>query len=107
MLAVETFQRWAQCIGLNPTGHWQLGSANEWILPAALLVVLAAVAARRILRVLLTFRALALAPVISRPLSKLVKSLDYSDDEFLRADGAGEHWVELRRLAIERLTAHF
>jgi glutamate-1-semialdehyde 2,1-aminomutase len=39
--------------------------------------------------------------------SKWVRSLDYSDDEFLRADGAAERWVEIRKLAIDRLAGFF
>jgi hypothetical protein len=30
---------------------------------------------------------------------------DYSDDEFLRADGAGTRWMKLRKRAIDRLAA--
>ncbi len=108
MLPGDTFQKWAQCLGLEATGHWTLGTGDGWILPAVLfVVVLAGFAGRRLLRALLTFRALALAPVLSRPLSRLVKSLDYSDEEFLRADGAGERWVELRKLALDRLAVYF
>src|SRR4030095_7781999 len=55
----------------------------------------------------LTLRALALTPALSRQLSKWVKSRDYSDEEFMRADGAGERWVELRKQAIDRLAGFF
>ena len=62
---------------------------------------------RKLVTALLTWRALALTPVLSRRLSKWVKSYDYADEEFLRADGAGEPWVELRKKAIDRLAMFF
>ncbi len=108
MLPGDTFQKWAQCFGLNATGHWRLAAGDRWVLPALLLLaVVVGLAGRRLLTALLTLRAVAVAPVLSRPLSRLVKSLDYSDEEFLRADGAGERWVELRKLALDRLAAYF
>jgi glutamate-1-semialdehyde 2,1-aminomutase len=36
-----------------------------------------------------------------------VTSLDYSDQEVLSADGAGEPWIQRRREAIDRLAAFF
>jgi glutamate-1-semialdehyde 2,1-aminomutase len=50
---------------------------------------------------------MALMPALSRRLSKWVKSYDYADEEFLRADGAGEPWIELRHKAIDRLAMSF
>jgi glutamate-1-semialdehyde 2,1-aminomutase len=40
-------------------------------------------------------------------MSKWVKSRDYSDEEFLQADGVGERWVKLRKQAIDRLAEYF
>jgi glutamate-1-semialdehyde 2,1-aminomutase len=40
-------------------------------------------------------------------LTKWVKSYDYTDEEFLRADGAGEPWIELRHKALDRLAMFF
>jgi hypothetical protein len=67
------------------------------------LIFLAVSTGRKLLAYLWTLRALALAPTLSRRLSQWVKSRDYSDEEFLRADGAEERWVKLRKQAIERL----
>jgi glutamate-1-semialdehyde 2,1-aminomutase len=36
-----------------------------------------------------------------------VKSRDYADEEFFRADGAGEHWIERRKKAIDQLAGFF
>jgi glutamate-1-semialdehyde 2,1-aminomutase len=36
-----------------------------------------------------------------------VQSYDYADEEFLRADGAGEPWLELRHKALDRLAMFF
>jgi glutamate-1-semialdehyde 2,1-aminomutase len=82
----------------------KLQSHHEWILLLLLLLPFLAVAVgRRLATLLVTLRAVALAPMISRVFSKWVKARDYSDDEFLRADGAGTHWIELRKRAIDRL----
>jgi glutamate-1-semialdehyde 2,1-aminomutase len=37
----------------------------------------------------------------------LVNTRDYSGEEFLRADGAAERWVEVRKRAIDRLAGFF
>jgi glutamate-1-semialdehyde 2,1-aminomutase len=66
-------------------------------------VIVAAYIGRTLITALLTWRAMALAPVLSRRLSTWVKSYDYADEEFLRADGAGEPWLELRKKALDRL----
>ena len=60
--------------------------------------------ARRLWVTLTTLRALALMPTASRWLSNWVKSSDYSEAEFLRADGAGEAWAGLRGKALQRLS---
>ena len=59
--------------------------------------------ARRLWLILTTLRALALMPMASRWLSNWVKSSDYSAAQFLRADGAGDGWADLRGKALERL----
>jgi glutamate-1-semialdehyde 2,1-aminomutase len=52
---------------------------------------------------LATLRAVALVPMMSRRLAKWVKARDYSGDEFVRADGAGEPWAERRQRGLDRL----
>ena len=66
-----------------------------------------ALAARRLVIVLLTLRARALTPTLLRMLSRRVRTRYYSDAQFFRADGASEPLVERRRAGIERLAAFF
>ncbi|MGE0679470.1 MAG: aminotransferase class III-fold pyridoxal phosphate-dependent enzyme [Candidatus Binatia bacterium] len=108
MLLDEAYQRWTACLGLNPTGVCILEREDGWILLGIFFFVFLVVSiGRRLLTALLTLRALALTPVLSRRLSKWVKTHDYSDEEFLRADGVGGHWVKLRKQAIDRLADYF
>ena len=82
----------------------KLESRHEWLLLGLLLLLFLAVAAgRKLATLLLTLRAASFAPMVSRGLSKWIKARDYSDDEFVRADGAGARWIELRERAIDRL----
>ena len=62
----------------------------EILIGLLLLVLLLRFALRNITTTVLTLRALALAPTVSRRLSSWVKSLDYSEDEVWTADGAGD-----------------
>ena len=81
--------------------------STEILVGLLLLVLLLRFALRKITTTVLTLRALALAPSVSRRLSTWVKSLDYSEDQVWTADGAGERWVQRRKDAINRLAAHF
>ena len=56
-------------------------------------------------RMLVTARALAPMPGLSRRLSKWVKARDRSEDQLLRADGAPDAWVERRRAGLDRLAS--
>jgi glutamate-1-semialdehyde 2,1-aminomutase len=100
----EALHKWTQHVGLNAAGPWTSAEALVGLLLSALL---ASMAVRKIATMLLTLRALALAPTLSRRLSAWVKSLDYSDQEVLGADGAGEPWVQRRKEAIDRLAGFF
>ena len=104
MLADEALHKWTEHLGLNATGPWTSAGA---LLGLLLLALLASMAVRKIATMLLTLRALALAPTVSRRLSEWVKSLDYSDQEVLGADGAGDLWVQRRKEAIDRLAEFF
>src|SRR5262249_30879904 len=42
---------------------------------------------------------------VSRRLARWVKPRAYSDEEFFRADGAGEPWIEQRKQGLERLSS--
>ena len=93
---------------MNSIGVGPLEWGNGWVFLGVLFVIFLAIfAGRKLVTIFLTLRALALAPTFSRRLSKWVKSYAYSDEEFLRADGVGERWIELRKQAIDRLAGFF
>src|SRR5262245_55835885 len=58
---------------------------------------------RKLAKTISTLPAIAWIPALSRRLSNWVKSRDYTEEEFLRADGAPESCVEIRRKALDRL----
>src|SRR5262245_19806597 len=102
----EAIQRWAGCVGGRSSEVCQLVPPDFWILAVLLAgVLLVAYAARKVIGFILTLRALALMPALSRRLANWVKARDYTEKEFLVADGAGEAWVELRKKALDRLAA--
>jgi glutamate-1-semialdehyde 2,1-aminomutase len=84
MVMVETFHGWMVAVML-------------------LALILMIVFGRKAIKMILTFRALALTPAILRMLSSWVRSRSYSEEEFLRADGCGEQWLKLRRQALDGL----
>lgn len=91
---------------MRSTEACQLAPADFWILAGIITgVLLVAYAGRKVIRALLTLPALAVMPAVSRRLANWVKAHDYSEEGFLRADGAGETWVDLRRKALDRLAA--
>src|SRR5262245_12294300 len=104
MMVSETIESIAACLPIKETGACPFGSINAWLLAGILLAAVVAVyAGRRLLRTALTLPALALLPAFSRWLSNWVKSRDYSEEEFLRADGAGEPWIKRRKQALDQL----
>jgi glutamate-1-semialdehyde 2,1-aminomutase len=108
MVLGEALQRWAACLGMTSTGACTLAAGDGWLVLGLLcLVFIAAGIGRKLITALLTLRAMALAPALSRRLSTWVQSYDYADEEFLRADGAGEPWIELRKKALDRLAMFF
>ena len=84
-----------------PVGSGLVG----WLALGAAALGLGLVGCRRALTALVTLRARALLPGLSRRLARLVRPRSYSDAEFFRADGAGEVWATRRRLGLERLAA--
>jgi glutamate-1-semialdehyde 2,1-aminomutase len=104
MTAGEALQRWAAHLGLSASAPWR---NVEIAIGLVLLVLLVRLAFRKTVTALLTLRAMALAPTLSRRLSDWVKSLSYSEQDVWGADGAGERWVQLRKDAIDRLSAYF
>ena len=108
MLLSDALQRWMAFVGLSSAGSGKLEREDGWIFLALLLIlILAAFAIRRFVVTLLTLRAVAWAPTLSRALSRWVKYVDYSNEEFLQADGAGERWIQLRKEALDRLSRLF
>src|SRR5262245_17070070 len=101
----KSFGGWSECLVGNDLGSC-LPGAGGWIALGLLLAALA-IGARRIPAAIWTLRAAALTPWLTRRLSSWVMARSYSDDEFFRADGAGEPWIGRRRAAIERLSALF
>ena len=100
----EAIERWTACLGTQPTSACHFGSIDGWLLSGLLLAaVLTLYAVRRLIRTAVTLPALALLPVFSRWLSNWVKSRDYTEEEFLCADGAGDSWIKRRRQALDRL----
>jgi len=94
--------RWLECF----TGACEWRPEDGWwlLLGAAAAVALAA-GVRRARAALWTVRATAMTPRLSRWLSRWVRATSYSDEDFFRADGAGEPWVQRRKAGIDRLVA--
>jgi glutamate-1-semialdehyde 2,1-aminomutase len=78
-----------------------------WLFGGVFGLVLAWYGGRWALRALVTARALAYTPAMSRWLSRYVKSHDYDAERFFAADGAGEPWVTRRKEALARLASAF
>jgi glutamate-1-semialdehyde 2,1-aminomutase len=108
MLMSKIFRKWSECLDWNSTATCQLGREDGWIVLGLLFgLVFVGLLGRKLVTSILTLRALALTPTFSRRLAKWVKARDYSEAEFLRADGAGERWIEPRRRALDRLASFF
>ncbi len=104
MRVAKELQKWTAHFG------WTASAQDrnfEILLGLLALALLAGLAFRKLTTTLLTLRALALAPTLSRRVSEWVKSADYSDNEVWGADGAGEGWIMLRKEAIDRLASFF
>jgi glutamate-1-semialdehyde 2,1-aminomutase len=105
MAGDRLFHLSSQCLGISASA---IDLHSRWFQLAAIVLFLAVIYfARKAVTAFYTLKASALTPTFSRYLSRWLKSRDYSDDEFMRADGAGERFVQLRRQAIERLAATF
>ncbi len=81
---------------------------NGWLMPGlAITLLVAALAARRIVTALQTLRARALTPALSRLLARCVTTRPYPDEAFFRADGVAEPWIARRKGGVDRLSAFF
>src|SRR6266850_3303622 len=106
MLIKDTIQRWTACVDARALQTCRLDSMDGWfLLGLFLLILLAIYACQKVLTLILTWRALAWLPSLSRRLSNWVKARDYTEEEFFRADGAAGPWVERRKQALDQLAA--
>ena len=98
MLFNEATLRWQSCVDVGTRAACSITLVDVGLLLVlALGIFLVFRMTRRFIRNLLTLPALAWMPIVSRRLSYWVKSLDYTEEEFLRADGAGEIWANRRK----------
>jgi len=107
MVETNMLQQWTECLSANTTANCTILTQQAWLWWGLLLLTLLIFAGRRLITAVVTLRASALTPMFSRRLSHWVKSRDYSEDEFLSADGATGRWLDLRRQALERLSGFF
>jgi glutamate-1-semialdehyde 2,1-aminomutase len=104
MFMDETMQRWTVCVDAPALANCQLGILDALLVIGLLLFLfLAYRVTRSIMKKLLTLPALAVMPPVTRRLSYWVKARDYSEEGFLRADGAPARWVEQRKQGLDRL----
>lgn len=103
----DMIQRWSE-YGMSVARACGFEWANVGILIGLSVLASATILyVRRLLRALLTLRARSLTPIVSRVLSKWVKTNDYAGQDFFRADGADEPTVTRRERALDRLAAFF
>jgi glutamate-1-semialdehyde 2,1-aminomutase len=100
----EALQKYTEYLGLTAATPWR---SSIILLGLLLVVFLASLTLRKIVTNLMTLRAIALAPTLSRRVSDWVKSLDYSEHDVWGADGADSFWIQRRKHAIERLSTFF
>src|SRR5215469_15505580 len=97
MLTESALMRWTE-------SGW---TAVAMLIVAAAVLGLAIVGVRKLIALIMTLRATAMTPRMSRVLSRFLRSTSYSPEEFLRADGAEEQWAGVRKQAIDRLSGFF
>ena len=104
MILNEAIERWTACLPTQPVRTCHFESIDGWLFAGILLIaVFIGHAGQRLIRTVATLPALAWLPMFSRWLANWVKSRDYTEEEFLRADGAGEPWAIRRKEALDRL----
>jgi glutamate-1-semialdehyde 2,1-aminomutase len=104
-MVLGKFSEWTMLVRLSVGLPWPLDSGNLlWVTVIVLIALLFTLFVfHRLSRAWWTLRASALTPRLSRLMAPLLRTRDYSSDEFLRADGAADRWVEVRSRAIDRL----
>ena len=108
MLSGHAARELTDWLGLNAT-VFESFNLDNWksVVSLVAVAVLLFSIVRRLRSSWSTLRGAALAPTLSRIMARLVRTKDYSTEEFLCADGADERWVEQRRKAIDRLAEFF
>lgn len=97
-------ERWAACMGVDNGVACGVARADlSALLALTLLTALVWWVGARVFSCARTLASVAPMPWLSRRLSHWVKAHDYSEDEFLRADGADDVLCERRRRALDRL----
>jgi glutamate-1-semialdehyde 2,1-aminomutase len=97
-------EQWSACVGANQASACGLGWADAGILIGIGLAILCFLKLRI---ALLTLRARSFTAAFSRLLSSWVKTNDYTEAEFFRADGADDTTAARRRRALDRLAGYF
>src|SRR5919106_2687241 len=104
----EALPKWTGCPGYDQAMECMIRSGDGWIFLALLALAGFTVwYARKLFITVMTLRAMALTPSLTRRLSKWVRSHDYVEEDFFRADGADAKWVARRQHALDRLATHF
>ncbi len=103
----DIIRRFGACAGLSAADACRLGWHDAPAAAVGLIAGVAVILLVRAARTLPTLRAKSLMPAFSRLLSTWVKTNDYTNDAFFRADGADETTAARRRHALERLAGHF
>jgi glutamate-1-semialdehyde 2,1-aminomutase len=99
---------WNDCVWQDPVASCQPGLDDA--LPLAVLTLTAGIGIAIVVRsipLLLTLRARSFTPTFSRLLSSWVKTNDYTDETFFKADGADDAIATKRRHALDRLAGYF
>jgi len=100
----EAILRWTACVSVRTTDVCRPGTFDAGLLAGVVIGGFFLVySGRNLIRFLSTLPAVSLMPIVSRKLSNWVKARDYTEEEFLRADGAPESWIRPRKNALDRL----
>lgn len=100
----DVLELWSACVDANQASACGMGWAEGGLLVGVGIAILLFLKTRV---ALLTLRARSFTPAFSRLLSSCVKTNDYTQEAFFKADGADETTAARRRRALDRLAGHF
>ena len=100
----DILERWSACMGTTQASACGFGWADAGILIG---IGLAIPVFLKLRVALLTLRARSFTSAFSRLLSTWVKTNDYTQKDFFKADGADDTTAARRRRALDRLAAYF